>query len=434
MAAKQNVNGDVSYTLQSEAKKIYNSIWSDPRLKVPVEVQELADQVQFSGEETQPFFPVPYKCAEAQAGLIGMIGLFALAIAKERYGADEKVEIDVAHAMMSGLGALFTRHEDQWLSGSPKMMGSVQRWDHGRTRELYRQLATNIYKTKDGRWFSLHGNMDPTPLLTMLKVPQHNEANLSWPQVLDMYSGVVADLDSETLDNWSAQIYRVPGTICYEKEEFKALPHGQAIKEEPYYNVLPQPYYIQAPVSWESFPVDPSDRRPLSGVKVLELARAIAAPTIGRVCAALGATVIRVSSATNTELPITLMDGCLGKTSIDINLKTFEGRKVLLDLIQDADVFIDGYRPSVLEHLGFGRDAVLGLSANRNRGIVYCQENCYGWKGPWTIRPGWAQIADTVRIHLSTLLSCIDTLERGNRLILVVDLWIGLRHWPVSRL
>jgi hypothetical protein len=148
-------------------------------------------------------------------------------------------------------------------------------------------------------------------------------------------------------------------------------------------------------VSWGP-PPDPTDRRPLSGIKVLDLARAIAAPTIGRICSALGATVIRVSSSTNTELPITLIDGCIGKISADINLKTFEGKKKLMELIKDADVFVDGYRPSVLEHLGFGRDAVMGLVANRDKGIVYCQENCYGWKGPWVTRPGWAQIADTV--------------------------------------
>lgn len=139
----------------------------------------------------------------------------------------------------------------------------------------------------------------------------------------------------------------------------------------------------------------------------MELARAIAAPTVGRICATLGATVIRVSSATNTELPITFLDGCIGKISVDINLKTFEGRKKLMELIKDADVFIDGYRPSVLEHLGFGRDAVLGLVSGRERGIVYCQENCYGWKGPWKIRPGWAQIADTVRLSFVRIALCI---------------------------
>ncbi|KAJ4184481.1 hypothetical protein NW759_017024 [Fusarium solani] len=265
----------------------------------------------------------------------------------------------------------------------------------GRTRETYRQVGTNIYRAKDGKWFCLHGSMNPTPLLTMLNMPQHDKNNLSHKEIVQKYAKVVGQIDSATLDNWSNNVYRVPGTICYTKEEFEQLPHGKAIKNEPYYNVIKEPYYDQPAVPWGP-PPDPSDRRPLSGIKILDLARAIAAPTVGRVCAALGATVIRVSCSTNTELPITLLDGCIGKISVDIDLKTFEGRKKLLELIMDADVFVDGYRPSVLEHLGFGRDAVLGLIAQREKGIVYCQENCYGWKGPWQIRPGWAQVADTV--------------------------------------
>jgi hypothetical protein len=105
------------------------------------------------------------------------------------------------------------------------MVEAVQRWDHGQTRELYRQLATNIYKTKDDRWYSLHGSMNPSPLLTMLGVPQHNEKNLSWKETIDMYADIVSKLDSETIDNWSNNVYRVPGTVCYEIDEFNATPH-----------------------------------------------------------------------------------------------------------------------------------------------------------------------------------------------------------------
>jgi hypothetical protein len=127
--------------------------------------------------------------------------------------------------MMNGLAALFVRTEEAWLSGNKQMNAAAARWDHGQTRELYRQLATNIYKSKDGRFFALHGNMDPTGLLNMLGVPQHNERNLSWEQILQMYMEVVAQFDSETLDNWSNNIYRVPGTICYEEDEFIASQH-----------------------------------------------------------------------------------------------------------------------------------------------------------------------------------------------------------------
>jgi hypothetical protein len=225
MIAKDPVDGEKPYTLQAEAHKIYETIVNDPRLNVPDEVKDLADRVRFVGEETQPFYPVPFKCAESQAGLLGHVALLALAIAKDRYGFDQSCEIDIEHALLNGLGALFTRHDGEWLSGSPKMMSAAKRWDHGQTRELYRQLATNIYKSKDGRWYSLHGNMNPTPLLEMLNLPQHNEQNLTWPQILEMYMKVVGDIDSTTLDNWSNNVYRTPGTICYEKEEFEALPH-----------------------------------------------------------------------------------------------------------------------------------------------------------------------------------------------------------------
>lgn len=126
---------------------------------------------------------------------------------------------------MNGLAALFVRYNDDWLSGNEEMTAAVKRWDHGETRELYRQLATNIYKTKDGRWYSLHGSMNPTPLLTMLNLPQHNEQNRTWPEIIQMYADVVKELDSETVDNWSNNVYRVPGTICYEKEEFEASAH-----------------------------------------------------------------------------------------------------------------------------------------------------------------------------------------------------------------
>ncbi|KEF51213.1 uncharacterized protein A1O9_12716 [Exophiala aquamarina CBS 119918] len=396
-AHANGVSHEQDYTLQAEAARIFHLILNHPRLDAPAEVKKHAPKVKFVGDETQPFYPTPYKAAESQAALNGYMGLLASAISKKRYGTDQEVVVDVAHAMMSGLAALFVRTEDAWLSGNKQMNAAAARWDHGQTRELYRQLATNIYKAKDGRFFSLHGNMNPSPLLEMLCLPQHNDNNLSWEQILQMYMDLISQLDSKTLDDWSNNIYRVPGTICYEEDEFLALPHGKAIKDEPIYNIIKDEYCEQPAVSWSDHPVpDPTDKRPLSGIKVLELARAIAAPTVGRVCSALGATVIRVSSAANTELPVTLLDGCIGKISVDIDLKTHEGRKKLMELIKEADVFIDGYRPSVMEHLGFGRDAVLGLTAGRGRGIVYVQENCYGWKGPWKIRPGWAQIADTL--------------------------------------
>jgi len=83
------------YTLQNESKRIFDVIVGDERLNIPDEVKDLAHTVKFAGDETQPFFPVPYKCAEAQSSVIGVVGLFANAIGKARYGIVQEVEVDV---------------------------------------------------------------------------------------------------------------------------------------------------------------------------------------------------------------------------------------------------------------------------------------------------------------------------------------------------
>jgi hypothetical protein len=83
------------YKLQEESRRIFQSIISDERLKVPEEVAALAASVKFTGDESQPFYPVPFKCAEAQAALLGYAGVLAAAISKQRYNVDQTVEIDV---------------------------------------------------------------------------------------------------------------------------------------------------------------------------------------------------------------------------------------------------------------------------------------------------------------------------------------------------
>src|SRR5258706_7370105 len=83
------------YTLQAEAKRIFDSIVNDKALDVPEEVLNLAHTVQFDGDETAPFYPVPYKCAEAQAAILGYVGLLGNAIASNRYGIEQDVKIDV---------------------------------------------------------------------------------------------------------------------------------------------------------------------------------------------------------------------------------------------------------------------------------------------------------------------------------------------------
>lgn len=86
----------------------------------------------------------------------------------------------------------------------------------------------------------------------------------------------------------------------------------------------------------------------------------------------------------------------MGKHAADLNLKTEEGRRQFEELLADVDVVVDGYRPDALEKLGYGPNALASLAEKRGKGIVYVNENCFGYEGEWASRPGWQQIADCV--------------------------------------
>ena len=67
-----------------------------------------------------------------------------------------------------------------------------------------------------------------------------------------------------------------------------------------------------------------------------------------------------------------------GKRSIRLNLKEDRGREVLLRLVEDADVVVEGFRPGVMDRLGVGYEAL----RERNPGIVFCSITGYGQTGP----------------------------------------------------
>lgn len=134
----------------------------------------------------------------------------------------------------------------------------------------------------------------------------------------------------------------------------------------------------------------------LAGIRVLELCRIIAGPAIGRTLAEYGAQVIKVTSPNLSDVPFFQVDGNTGKHTCDLDLKSAAGRKAFEELLQSADVVLDGYRPGSLDRLGYGPQQLMDLVKGRGKGIVYVAEDCFGYRGPWAGRPGWQQIADCV--------------------------------------
>src|SRR5829696_4180196 len=72
-----------------------------------------------------------------------------------------------------------------------------------------------------------------------------------------------------------------------------------------------------------------------------------------------------------------------GKRSVVLDLKTQEGKQALYQLADNADVFVESFRPGVMERLGFGPNTL----RERNPRLVYCSMSAFGASGPYRDRP-----------------------------------------------
>ena len=180
------------------------------------------------------------------------------------------------------------------------------------------------------------------------------------------------------LDQLMNEQYRQAGTVCWITGEFQNSEHGKANAHVGMYEL--SKLESHQPAAWWPdhvlLPSPPS--RPLAGLKVVDLTRVIVAPTVTRCLAEMGASVMRVTAPRLTDLSLVHQDLNWDKWTAFLDLKTESGRQTVRNLIKEADVVVEGYRPGSTERNGFGRDAILDLVKDRGRGIIHVRENCYG--------------------------------------------------------
>lgn len=125
---------------------------------------------------------------------------------------------------------------------------------------------------------------------------------------------------------------------------------------------------------------------PLHGVKVVEMAGLAPAPFGCMILADLGAEVLQVRRGRGGGAAIVPPDGPLdrGRRTISVDVKNPDGLAALLDVIDQADVFVEGFRPGVAERLGIGPDDLLA----RNPRQVYGRMTGWGQDGPLAPRAG----------------------------------------------
>lgn len=139
----------------------------------------------------------------------------------------------------------------------------------------------------------------------------------------------------------------------------------------------------------------------LNGIRIIELANWVFAPTAGRLLSDWGAEIVKIETPptgdfTRTFVPLAGLTGEMtfethnaNKKSIVINLKTPEGQRILYDLLGTADVLLTNIRPKPLKKLGFDYESV----AARFPQIIYASVSGFGELGPKADDPGFDSVA-----------------------------------------
>jgi crotonobetainyl-CoA:carnitine CoA-transferase CaiB-like acyl-CoA transferase len=311
------------------------------------------DAVALTGDE--PLLPSSFRVAAAAQVSIAAAGLAAAQIWKWRSGQSQDVAVDMRHAVVECRSERYLR-----VDGKPP--GPA--WD----------AIAGIYKTRDQRFVRLHTNFR-----------HHRDAVckvLNCKPERDEVQAALMQWDGEAFETAA---YAGGGVVAMMRshDEWSALPHAQALAALPPISI--EKIGEAAPRPW------PAGDRPLAGLRVLDLSRVIAGPVAGRTLAAQGADVLLISGPDLPAIPWLAIDTGRGKLTSFVELRSEQGRGSLRDLLAQADIFSQGYRPCALAALGFSPEDAADISP----GIVYVSLSAYGHAGPWAERRGFDSLVQT---------------------------------------
>ena len=138
----------------------------------------------------------------------------------------------------------------------------------------------------------------------------------------------------------------------------------------------------------------------LEGVRVLELGQLIAGPFCGQLLADLGAEVIKIELPGHGDPmrewgkgePVWWPVIARNKKCITLDVRTEQGRAIIADLVEKADIVLENFRPGTMEKWGLGYADL----ARINKGIIMVRVSGYGQHGPYSERAGYGGIGEAM--------------------------------------
>ncbi|NKI70453.1 CoA transferase [Collimonas pratensis] len=311
------------------------------------------EQLSFShlARQLSSQFPV----GALASAVIGAQALAAAEFWRLRGGSRQTVAVDQRHAL-----AIFRSERYLLIDGKPP----ADPWSP----------IAGYYQAGDGRWIQLHTNF-----------PHHRDGVLRVLQCADNRAAVAAAIAGWQATELDARLAQegMCAVLIRSSDEWQAHPQATAIAGLPLFEIERIA---------DSAPEMPRPgQRPLSGVRVLDLSRVIAAPVAGRTLAQHGAEVLAIGAAHLPNIPTLVIDNGRGKRAAQLDLRSEAGRQRLRQLIRGADVFLHAYRPGALAALGFSSDALQALRP----GLVEVRLSAYSHAGPWAERRGFDSLVQS---------------------------------------
>jgi crotonobetainyl-CoA:carnitine CoA-transferase CaiB-like acyl-CoA transferase len=317
--------------------------------------EERTRAVEITGG-TDPILPTPFRIGETSTAALAAIGLAVADLWELRTGRRQEVAVDTRQATASLRSGRYMQ-----LDGAPV--------------STERNTVMGVYPARNGRWSYLHCNFPNhrAAALSVLGVPEDREA----------VRKAVAQWDALELEE-AIIAAKGAGGMVRTMEEWARHPQAAAIASLPLMEIVkigdspPQPL--------------PDGKRPLSGVRVLDLTRVLAGPTCARTLAEHGADVLKITAAHLPNIGYQEYDTGHGKRSAQLDLRQPQELETLRGLIREADVFSQGYRPGTLGNRGLSPEALAELRP----GIVYVSLCAFSHVGPWASRRGFDTVVQTV--------------------------------------
>lgn len=144
-------------------------------------------------------------------------------------------------------------------------------------------------------------------------------------------------------------------------------------------------------------------RKPLEGIRILELGNLVAAPFAGKIFAEFGAEVIKVEEPTkgdplrywrvmHKDTSVWWHVQSRNKKSITVNLREPEGQDIIRQLVERVDVVLENFKPGTLEKWGLGPEELKKI----NPAIIMTRISGYGQTGPYREKAGFGSVAEAV--------------------------------------